>query len=378
MLQQDKRCEVVRGYVDTTEEESIDRELIGRRASDGLYSNLNKAAVIGGVGALPVIGAAAAVAVKQNVHDVLQEQYYSAVVQELAATVAAQGHELSIREKQLGGLLEGNAELTARVAAQNQDKEEATKQHAEELDKLTQAKQQHEQELEKLGKEDLAKLVEGHERTLRDQKEEAEQELKNLREQLAKLHNAVAAQGHELSIREKQLGGLLEGNAELTARVAAQNQDKEEATTQQLAKVAGLEDKLTQAIQQHEDAMRMLGRYSELVAKYRGQKEGAKQELKNLREANEKQLAAQENAQKAHEDTLLMQIKSLEAELRIEKEPVETVVVFPGVPGNGSRVTGQDGGKAQSWWQHGGASLMLAQGTPAVLDAHNRILTKPV
>ena len=376
MLQQDKRCEVVRGAVDTTEEESIDRELIGRRASDGLYSNLNKAAVIGGVGALPVIGAAAAV--EQNVHDVLQEQYYSAVVQELAATVAAQGHELSIREKQLGGLLEGNAELTARVAAQNQDKEEATKQHAEELDKLTQAKQQHEQELEKLGKEDLAKLVEGHERTLRDQKEEAEQELKNLREQLAKLHNAVAAQGHELSIREKQLGGLLEGNAELTARVAAQNQDKEEATTQQLAKVAGLEDKLTQAIQQHEDAMRMLGRYSELVAKYRGQKEGAKQELKNLREANEKQLAAQENAQKAHEDTLLMQIKSLEAELRIEKEPVETVVVFPGVPGNGSRVTGQDGGKAQSWWQHGGASLMLAQGTPAVLDAHNRILTKPV
>ena len=273
MLQQDKRCEVVRGAVDTTEEESIDRELIGRRASDGLYSNLNKAAVIGGVGALPVIGAAA-VAVKQNVHDVLQEQYYSAVVQELAATVAAQGHELS-----------------------NQ---------------------------------------------------------------------------------EKQLGGLLEGNAELTARVAAQNQDKEEATTQQLAKVAGLEDKLTQAIQQHEDAMRMLGRYSKLVAKYRGQKEGAKQELKNLREANEKQLAAQENAQKAHEDTLLMQIKSLEAELRIEKEPVETVVVFPGVPGNGSRVTGQDGGKAQSWWQHGGASLMLAQGTPAVLDAHNRILTKPV
>ena len=378
MLQQgERRCKVVRGAVDTTEEESIDRELIGRRASDGLYSNLNKAAVIGGVGALPVIGAAA-VAVKQNVHDVLQEQYYSAVVQELAAKVAAQGHELSNQEKQLGGLLEGNAELTARVAAQNQDKEEATKQHAEELDKLTQAKQQHEQELEKLGKEDLAKLVEGHERTLRDQKEEAEQELKNLREQLAKLHNAVAAQGHELSIREKQLGGLLEGNAELTARVAAQNQDKEEATTQQLAKVAGLEDKLTQAIQQHEDAMRMLGRYSELVAKYRGQKEGAKQELKNLREANEKQLAAQENAQKAHEDTLLMQIKSLEAELRIEKEPVETVVVFPGVPGNGSRVTGQDGGKAQSWWQHGGASLMLAQGTPAVLDAHNRILTKPV
>ena len=126
MLQQDKRCEVVRGAVDTTEEESIDRELIGRRASDGLYSNLNKAAVIGGVGALPVIGAAAAVAVKQNVHDVLQEQYCSAVVQELAATVAAQGHELSNQEKQLGGLLEGNAELTARVAAQNQDKEEAT------------------------------------------------------------------------------------------------------------------------------------------------------------------------------------------------------------------------------------------------------------
>ena len=99
--------------VDTTEEESIDRELIGRRASDGLYSNLNKAAVIG-VGALPVIGAAA-VAVKQNVHDVLQEQRTL-----LTAKVAAQGH--SNREKQLGGLLEGNAELTARVAAQNQDK----------------------------------------------------------------------------------------------------------------------------------------------------------------------------------------------------------------------------------------------------------------
>ena len=97
MLQQgERRCEVVRGAVDTTEEESIDREL--RRASDGLY--LNKAAVIG-VGALPVIGAAA-VAVKRATEKELAS---------LADAVAAREDTLS---KQLASK-EAEREATAKA-----------------------------------------------------------------------------------------------------------------------------------------------------------------------------------------------------------------------------------------------------------------------
>ena len=113
MIQQgERRCEVVRGAVDTTEEESIDREL--RRASDGLY--LNKAAVIG-IGALPVIGAAA-VAVKrpgsQDVHDVttlLREQADKASKEATAwalaymRCVATQEGTLSSQEQQLSQML---------------------------------------------------------------------------------------------------------------------------------------------------------------------------------------------------------------------------------------------------------------------------------
>ena len=97
MLQQgERRCKVVRGAVDTTEEESIDREL--RRASDGLY--LNKAAVIG-VGALPVIGAAA-VAVKRATEKELAS---------LADAVAAREDTLS---KQLASK-EAEREATAKA-----------------------------------------------------------------------------------------------------------------------------------------------------------------------------------------------------------------------------------------------------------------------
>ena len=97
MLQQgERRCKVVRGAVDTTEEESIDREL--RRASDGLY--LNKAAVMG-VGALPVIGAAA-VAVKRATEKELAS---------LADAVAAREDTLS---KQLASK-EAELEATAKA-----------------------------------------------------------------------------------------------------------------------------------------------------------------------------------------------------------------------------------------------------------------------
>ena len=97
MLQQgERRCKVVRGAVDTTEEESIDREL--RRASDGLY--LNKAAVMG-VGALPVIGAAA-VAVKRATEKELAS---------LADAVAAREDTLS---KQLASK-EAEREATAKA-----------------------------------------------------------------------------------------------------------------------------------------------------------------------------------------------------------------------------------------------------------------------
>ena len=118
MLQQgERRCEVVRGAVDTTEEESIDREL--RRASDGLY--LNKAAVIG-VGALPVIGAAA-VAVKRATEkelasladavaareDTLSKQLASKEAELLEATAAATAHATAyIRCLNRQRLLEGN------------------------------------------------------------------------------------------------------------------------------------------------------------------------------------------------------------------------------------------------------------------------------
>ena len=129
---------------------------------------------------------------------------------------------------------------------------------------------------------------------------------------------------------------LSENITELTARVAVQDNDKEEATKQHAEESAKVIVKLTQARQELES-------------------------LESLHNANEKQLAARENAQKAHEDTLRMQIGRLEAELRIKKEPVETVF-FPGVPGNGSRFTVQvadfvptHGGKAHrrtpSWWQ---------------------------
>ena len=226
MLQQgERRCKVVRGAVDTTEEESIDREL--RRASDGLY--LNKAAVIG-VGALPVIGAAA-VAVKRATEKELAS---------LADAVAAREDTLS---KQLASK-EAELEATAKayIRCLNRQRLLEGNLFQSQLDNLVVS-----QELEARGCEDeeaderlaFSKIFEAFVLDVREKEaalaKNAKQRERNKEEtrkrKLRKLRNAAQKEAKNTEAQKEELARarneLKEAEAKSTAQLTALTQQRD-------------------------------------------------------------------------------------------------------------------------------------------------------